>query len=370
MNACKFYKSGNETECGSNLKDISEKQAIKIIKTFCQGKHTTCNYYKKQEGLKMNNNQIIPVEEAELTIYERSVAVAVHERIFATAKVAASALADMAKSLKQMRDEELYKELGFNSFGEYVEKNGDYSFKERQAYTYIKAYEELGSSFLQSNAELGITKLELLTKIPSYERQDFIENNEVTEKSVKELEELIKANQQLGEQVSFLTGEAESVKTNAEKYKSEAAHQLQENQKLADRLNNLNAKIKELEEKPIDVAVAEPSTEDIEKIKDKAKKQAEKEFKKKLDAEKADFEKRLAESQNLLQSEKQALEKKLKSSSAEESKVAFKFYFTEMQNNIANFIAALSHIADTEIQNKYKAVVVKYLNQIVKELSE
>lgn len=289
---------------------------------------------------------------------EYSDAVATHERIKANAQLAASALGEMAKALKHMRDEKLYLQLGFETFGDYVENNQDYSFKERQAYTYIKAYEELGDKFLQSNAELGITKLELLTKIPAYERQEFAD--EIAGLSVKEVEDLIKTKQDLGEQLTLL----EQANVDLKK-------------QLAEKPIEVVQAISEQAEKEKEQAIAE-ALKKAERHSDSEKKKLKQDFeqqlkqlnadsKKEIESLKQSLEAALVEKEQLT-SEREQLRKKLSTGSPDEMKIAIKLYFEEVQKDLSAFIEKVRSIENAEEKEKFRTAALKWLEMISKSL--
>ena len=259
MAICKYHLGTRITEiygavgcrvCGKPtcFMEMKKSEAKNVTKTFCEGDFTKCNYYKKyQEENKMaledmdlkekttetevDENQMefgdlsdLEIEEAieemetEQALEETAItakttngiseshmkALKCHSEIVSNCEIAQSALLNICKNLKTIRDEELYKELGFNSFGEYVENNGDYEFKERQAYNYISTYEQLGAKVIEENAQAGITKLNLLAQIPAYERAEVLENNDLANISVAELKKLKDELVEKCEQISFL----------------------------------------------------------------------------------------------------------------------------------------------------------------------
>ena len=112
-----------------------------------------------------------------------------HNRILANGKTVQTALIDICRDLKSMKDEELFRVLGFDDFEQYAEKAC--GIKRRQAYSYIAAYEKLGESFLKENAALGITKLELISQISSYEREEFLSETDVENESTRELKKRV-----------------------------------------------------------------------------------------------------------------------------------------------------------------------------------
>lgn len=134
-------------------------------------------------------------------ITKREEAYVVHNRILANGKIVQTALIDMCKDLKEMRDRALYTELGYESFEEY--SGQACGIKQRQAYSYIAAYEKLGENYIEENAHLGITRLELISQISSYEREDFLAENDVEEMSTRELKKQVEEYKNRIEQLSF-----------------------------------------------------------------------------------------------------------------------------------------------------------------------
>lgn len=230
-------------------------------------------------------------------------AIDLHHRIIADAEAAASALISLAQNLKRMRDDKLFTQLGFESFEDYTEKA--VGLKRRQAYNYISALEKLPSHLLQSNAHLGITKLELLAQVPALDREDFLEENDVDGMSVREMDELVKQVKDQGEQISMITQQ----KTELERENTEL---IDKNRELIEKdagLDNVRnelaqarARTKELEARPVDVAVQEPDEETLEKIRKEAREAAEAEaadkIKKEEDAAQSDADAKIKEIQS------------------------------------------------------------------------
>ncbi len=322
-------------------------------------------------------------------------ALVTHQHICECYKTAAVSLMDMAKSLKKMRDGKLYIELGFESFGDYVEHNEDYSFKERQAYTYISCYEKLGEAFLQSNANLGITKLELLTKLDTFDRAEIAEDNDLAGMTVDEVKQLIADKQALGEQLSMFQQEKAAQADTADELKKAQAEieQLKSrledekenyqslNDKDADIINDLQKRIDELEKKPVEVAVQKPSKEEIDKIKETERKKLEKAKQKEIDELKAEQEKQIAklkeEHELALKTERDQaamreaqLEKKVKSSNSEEAVIALKIIFEDTQKNVTTFLDKINDLQNEDDKTKFKAGAKKWLTSIVEKLGE
>ncbi|MCL2522234.1 MAG: DUF3102 domain-containing protein [Erysipelotrichales bacterium] len=132
--------------------------------------------------------QLIITEEGSISTEEKQF-LDLHNEVLKSGSKACEYVIQMAKSLKEMRDQKLYEFAGFETFGDYTEKAA--GIKERQAYNYIKVYENFDKEFLQSNAKLGITKLSLLSSLPESDRIEIIETVDIDNSSVKELKETI-----------------------------------------------------------------------------------------------------------------------------------------------------------------------------------
>ena len=150
----------------------------------------------------------------ELTRDRNSEAFYLHNRILANGKTVQTALIDMCRDLKTMKDKELFRELGFDDFEQYAEQAC--GIKRRQAYSYIAAYEKLGENFLKENAALGITKLELISQISSYEREEFLEGTDVESASTRELKKQVDEFKNRVEQLTLDLTEKESINNELE----------------------------------------------------------------------------------------------------------------------------------------------------------
>lgn len=326
---------------------------------------------------------------------ETKSALDVHNSIIAAEQTAATAIMSLCENLKKMRDTGLYKSLGFERFEDYTEQACN--IKKRQAYNYIQTYERLGGSFLQSNAQLGITKLQLLTEVCAVDRDDFVAENDLEGMSVAELKKLVEENQQKGEQLSFLEDKIAKAEDDSD-----------EKDKL---ITELQEEIEQLRNRPVEVAVQEPSAEDIEKAvaeraeslkaefdkqkqqleseskekikdaKEKALKKAEKDKQKAVEearaAAKAEVEQRYKAQIESAEAEKaEALKKAEEVASkldknADADLVTASVYFTEAQKQLASFKQSADKIEQTNNGKgaKLKKLATDYLNNFIESLN-
>ncbi len=126
-----------------------------------------------------------PAEKKEYMSENAKYAFTVHAQIVTGAQMVEDGLYLMAVGYKKMRDEKLYKELGYKSFEEYCET--ETGIKRRQVYNYIAIAEKLPAEFVQSTAQIGAEKLNLLAKLDPEERDNIAENTDLESTTVKEL---------------------------------------------------------------------------------------------------------------------------------------------------------------------------------------
>lgn len=176
-------------------------------------------------------------------------------RIKTSAQLAQQSLYDMCMGFKEMRDSRLYKELGYSDFGEYCEQ--ETGFSRMNVYNYIKVAEKLPQDFVNSSLQIGVKKLTLLAKLSDEERTELAENINLESTTVKELKA----------KIDILQNERDrAMKSNAE-----ASHQVFMADKkvleMKNKVTQLEAEIKDLESRPIEVAV-ETDSKEVANLKD------------------------------------------------------------------------------------------------------
>lgn len=315
-------------------------------------------------------------------ITKREEAYVVHNRILANGKIVQTALIDMCKDLKMMRDQSLFAELGYETFEDYAEQAC--GIKQRQAYSYISAYEKLDKDYFENNTHLGITKLELISQISSYEREEFLAENNVDELSVRELKK----------QVDDFKNQIEQLSFNLESTEAENKELTQQIKDMQDSLTD--SEISEFAatvepdpkiiQQAVDVALKEQKAADAETIKklqaqvkeqkEKVKEVTENKDKEIKEAKKDALEKAnqkidelLAEKQQTDEKLQQAL-KSAKAANADEDITAIRFLFTNLQSTANEIKVHLDKVAsrDSEQAEKLSAVMIKTLNSIAESL--
>lgn len=245
------------------------------------------------------------VEGNVLTTMER--AVQITERIKANGKIAVNAVCSIGKDLRTMKVEKLYSELGYSDFEDYAEK--EFQLKRRQAYQYISVFEKLGEDFVQSNAQLGITKLALLAAANPEDRAEVMETENVQQLTAKELEDLLNKCKEQGEQLSFLQDQnAGLIKENEElQEKLENAPVVEVEKEIIREIPDTNAE-KELAAAKKAQKASEKELKEVKKEAEEFKKAAE-EAKEKARKEKVELEARIAELQKVADKSAESIDK-------------------------------------------------------------
>ncbi len=291
-------------------------------------------------------NLIEMVENSKSLTVEQQEALTLHNQLTMHKQMVGMGLAGMCVDLFEIKNREAYKALGFETFGDYTEQA--HGIKERQAYKYIRVYEQLGIEILNSNAKIGVTKLLELASLDKDERQNLLEAHTVDEMegmNVDEFKKVVEENRKLREQLSFFTEQPpvviqEPLDEVKNKLRSELTAEI-----LAERELEIDAVRKEAEKSKnavIKETVAsyqkkeKDLKEEIKALKEsKAKAEQESKVLKERESAIAEKEKEIAQIQakaERAELEKIALEKQIKSSSDPEM-ARFKFLFEAWQNS-------------------------------------
>lgn len=174
-------------------------------------------------------------------------ALRVHQEIMVSGTTAATNLWTMCQKLKEMRDEKLYKELGYQTFEEYCEE--EVGMSRSNVYNYISIAGKIKSENVQSIGHLGMTKLSLLAQLTEPQQQEITEAVDLEEVSVRQLKEEIA---KLKEESESKEGKIKALTEGLSKAQMRAQKASMENMRLEE-------ENKELRARPVDVAVVDNS---------------------------------------------------------------------------------------------------------------
>ena len=302
----------------------------------------------------------------------------------------------IGRALKIIRDGELFREGGYESFAAYLDARAfkGWTIGQTQGYKYVKVFERYGNR-LESLGCSNLEVLYLLKDAPEEDIEKLSESGELSNMTVADARDYKKELEAANEQISLLSGDNEQKSAELESEK-QAADRLSKDLRAAKKeLEALRRERDELKDRPIEVA--QPSDDDIRKIKKEARREAEADLKKEYEsqakdkikatvaAEQAKFEEeqaKLRETLDKLTAEKESsdsrikeLERSLQSAekssdkpAADENLIEFKFYFAETQENLKKFLAVIDKVGDPEQREKFKGAAKKFIGAILNDL--
>lgn len=200
------------------------------------------NYNEKNisgETLSQHNMQVTERQER---------AIRLTQQIITNGNIAADCMVQMGRDLKAVRDERLYTEMGYESFEEYCEKK--VGVGKRHGYNFIQVYERFGEQRLTQLQDLGITKLLEIAKLDNEDMEELMQNNDISQMSVRQVKAKIEEYEKRIEQLTIDLEDERGKNSDIEKSAAEAA--------------DLESKINALKNRPVEVAVQEPTAEQME----------------------------------------------------------------------------------------------------------
>ena len=284
---------------------------------------------------------------------QRKTAIELNQKIILTAQLAQKNLYDMCVMLKQMRDDKLYKELGYANFEDYCEN--EVGMKWRNAYNYISIVEKIPSQNLQSIAKIGMTKLSLLASLSESQQEEIQQTVNLEETSVRELkaecDRLKAANKKAESSLKSLQTELDNEKKSNEELlslrfdKERAEMQLK---RTKEELEAANDKITALENKPAEIEIAvQEDTKSKETIKQLESQLSEKDFRHahNLEEQKQQYQEQIENLENQLE---QAKNKPAETVTVKDDKGVFKAYYLAALSSFENLLKFVDDCSDKD----------------------
>ena len=274
----------------------------------------------------------------------------------------------------------LYKELGYQNFEDYCEN--EVGMKRSNAYNYISIVEKINPENVQTFGQISKSKLMLLATISEPEQAEIAEKLDLENTTVKqlkaEIDRLKDEKQEATDKSIDYCRQLNNAKKDADYYKQQAdtskeSYRNIENQLAEEKNKNfkLTNKVQELESRPIEVAVAEPT--DYERRLNETIKSIEKENEKhndRLEAEYRENEKIVRkqledEKQEALRKQKEEYEERLKNvqtaDGPSDDKDVFKAYFSIAYDS---FVRMLDFAKQSQDKEFFKGKVEHLINAL------
>lgn len=250
-------------------------------------------------------------------------------------------------------------------WGKWLEQSVDYS--QSTANNLMKIYHEYGGDQAklfggdansETIASLPYTKALALLSIPSYEREQFVEENDVHDLSTRELQQVIKEKKELEKKLKIYEEEAE------------------EHEQLSQQIESYKKNIEILENK-LEKAEENKDEHLINQLKDNIKESDKKlaESNKKIKELEAELKKKPIEATKVVErvpedvkQELEELRKKVENNTSDEAEVKFKYQFDALVNSFKELLQSLDDVKDKENKEKYKNAVSKLIEKMTETL--
>lgn len=276
---------------------------------------------------------------------QHKTAIELNQKIIITAQAAQQNLYDMCVMLKQMRDDKLYKELGYQNFEDYCENEIGFSY--RHSHRLITIIENVKN--LTSMSGVGSTKLSLLATLSEPEQEQIQQTVNLEDTSVRELKAEIaklkdahkKELKELSDENTKLNGKMKELVSDADTVRAELAE--------------ANEKITELESRPVEVAVQDnpESSKKIEELNRKLldeslQKNKEKKKNGELEERIKKAEKELEDLRDINKMQEQRIKNSELASVSPDTKEVFRAYY---QHSILAMDTLISFIREARAKN-------------------
>lgn len=282
---------------------------------------------------------------------QRKTAIKLNEEIILKAQLVDEHLYDMCIMLKQMRDEKLYKELGYDTFEDYC-KNG-VGFSRMHIHRLISISENVKN--VTSMLHLGTTKLALLSSLSESQQEEIQQTVNLEETSVRELkaeiDRLKAANKKAESSLKSLQTELDNEKKSNEEMlslrfdKERAEMQLK---RTKEELEAANDKITALENKPAEIEIAiQEDTKAKETIKQLESQLSEKDFRHahELEEQKQQYQEQIESLESQLE---QARNIPAETVTIKDDKGIFKAYYSAALSSFENLLKFVSGCSDKD----------------------
>ena len=271
--------------------------------------------------------------------------------------------------------------LNHGEWGAWLKEKVDFS--QSTANNYMNLYDEYGdgSAILlgmgansQAFANLDYSKAIKLLALPKEEREEFVIENDIENKSVRETDKLIKEHKKALEEKARLEEEnarLKNIKKDAEEAQA-LALKAQDALSLKEReLDKIKEQLKEKEQELEDAVAPSLSEEELNKIKKEAKAEAKKEFEAKLETEKQKLEKEISlakeeksKADALVKDAEWRLKEFEKQVKLQDPLIAkFKTIFEDFQEKGFNLLEIIEN-TDKETSIKFRAALNAFLEKM------
>ena len=267
---------------------------------------------------------------SEIIISEQyKAAIELNQKIIITAQAAQQNLYDMCVMLKQMRDDKLYKELGYSNFEDYCEN--EVGMSRHMAYKYTNA---LGIKNVESIQHLGITKLSLLASLSESQQEEIQRTVDIEETSVRELKAEIESLKTKANEANELSQRIDDLNENCRRI-------AKQRDKAENKITQLETEIEELKNRQPEMTPEDRDAQAIIRQLDRQLSEADQEHANNLERQRKEYQEKINSLKEQLEAQKNEVQTAVETVEIPDMKEVFKAYY---KNAISAFNAMLEFI--------------------------
>ena len=267
---------------------------------------------------------------SEIIISEQyKAAIELNQKIIITAQAAQQNLYDMCVMLKQMRDDKLYKELGYSNFEDYCEN--EVGMSRHMAYKYTNA---LGIKNVESIQHLGITKLSLLASLSESQQEEIQRTVDIEETSVRELKAEI-------ESLKTKANEANELSQRIDDLNENCSRIAKQRDKAENKITQLETEIEELKNRQPEMTPEDRDAQAIIRQLDRQLSEADQEYANNLERQRKEYQEKINRLNEQLEAQENEVRTTVETVEIPDMKEVFKAYY---KNAIGAFNAMLEFI--------------------------
>lgn len=264
-----------------------------------------------------------------VTSEQYKAAIELNQKIIITAQAAQQNLYDMCVMLKQMRDDKLYKELGYANFEDYCEN--EVGMSRHMAYKYTNA---LGIKNVESIQHLGITKLSLLASLSESQQEEIQRTVDIEETSVRELKAEIESLKTKANEANELSQRIDDLNENCRRI-------AKQRDKAENKITQLETEIEELKNRQPEMTPEDRDAQAIIRQLDRQLSEADQEYANNLERQRKEYQEEINRLNEQLEAQENEVRTTVETVEIPDMKEVFKAYY---KNAIGAFNAMLEFI--------------------------
>ncbi|WP_295156275.1 hypothetical protein [uncultured Ruminococcus sp.] len=269
---------------------------------------------------------------SEIIISEQyKAAIELNQKIIITAQAAQQNLYDMCVMLKQMRDDKLYKELGYANFDDYCEN--EIGFSRRNARNYIAIIEKVNLDG-KSISRIGMTKLSLLASLSESQQEEIQRIVDIEETSVRELKAEIASLKTKANEANELSQRIDDLNENCRRI-------AKQRDKAENKITQLETEIEELKNRQPEITPEDRDAQAIIRQLDRQLSEADQEYANNLERQRKEYQEEINRLNEQLEAQENEVRTTVETVEIPDMKEVFKAYY---KNAIGAFNAILEFI--------------------------